>query len=104
MRDALLDYLDVADGRVVNPVKEIRRADARGGCHRLERGIVEGDGAITEPLGVKVLPCKIMVQNHVNMTFSFSNAMNIEYDAMGCKFLQTILFYVLSSTDEWERR
>ena len=78
VRDALLDYLDVADGRVVDPVKVVRRADARGGCHRLERGIVEGDGAVTEPLGVKVLPCRILVQNYVNMTFHISNAVSIK--------------------------
>ena len=79
MRDALLDYLDVADGRVVNPVKVIRRADARGGCHRLEGGVVEGDGAVTEPLDVKVLPCRIVVQNHVNMTIHMSYLKCSEY-------------------------
>ena len=60
MRDALPDDLDVADGRVVDPVEVVRGADARGGGHRLEGGVVEGHGTVAEPLGVEVLACWLM--------------------------------------------
>ena len=62
MRDALPDDLDVADGRVVDCVEVVRGADARGGSHRFEGGVVEGDGAVAEPLGVEVLACRMIAQ------------------------------------------
>ena len=55
VRDVLLDDLDIADWRVVDPVEVVGGADAGGGGHGLEGDVVEGHGAVAESLGVDVL-------------------------------------------------